>query len=302
MRKLFFFCIFSLLAVIANAQDKIITVNKDTIECRIVSVGNERINYALKSANGYLLGQFIPIEQVLSYSYLPKSNSNSFSRRPERPWLFRFNPGGSWMPWLLEDVEDTPNYRKKLSKGFHLNASGHYLFASFWGVGIQYSFFHSKTDGEFPLGYNNIYIIASEKEKQYMNYIGPSMIFRHFLDKNKKFQLSGTLSGGMIFYRIEEQLSFMFPDSYSSTYSKSTINTLNTGSTFGATFGFSAEYYISPSISIGVGGDFLFGLLKEVDVKQKDSNKNSNTFKDAKLDNALKISRVDYSLGLSFYF
>ncbi len=311
MQKTVFLCLFSIWAVLAHAQDKIITINQDTIQCRIMSIGAGKISYEQETGKGYMHGQSIPIDQVVSYFRMSQSKSTFFSERTKRPWLFRFNPGGSWMPWLLEDVADESNYGDKLSKGFHLNASGHYLLTPFVGVGIQYSFFHSKADGEYPINMSSypysMYTTLSQKEKQYINYVGPSIIFQQFLDKNKKFKLSETLSTGVIFYRAESQASTMLPGysysyPYSSSYSTYSSNTLTTGRTLGATLGISAEYFLSPSISIGLGGDFLLGWFKKVDIKLKDSNKNTTTLNGAELDNSVNISRVDYSLGLSFYF
>lgn len=310
MQKLFFLSLFCVFTVIVSAQDKIITVNQDTINCRIVSIGAEQISYEQKSSNGYMLGRSIPISQVASYFRLPQSDAYyTRSWRPERPWLFRISPGGSWMPWLLEDVEDSPDSGKKLARGFHLNASGHYLITRFLGVGIQYSFFYSKVNDEYPINagsYLPIYTMLNEKEKQYVNYVGPSVIFRHFLDRNKKFQLTETLSGGVIFYRGEGQVSTVLPSTspYESpaTYSNYSANSLITGRTLGGTFGLSAEYYISPSFSIGIGGDFFFGLLKKVDIEQRNSNNYNETLKNMELDDPLKISRIDYSLSMSFYF
>ena len=306
MKKLFFLSLFSVLVVVMNAQDKIITINQDTIECHIVSIGAEQISYEQKTANGYMFGKSISIDQVASYFRMPQPDvSRMFSRRPEHPWLFRLNAGGSWMPWLLEDTEYLPDSGKKIARGFHLNASGHYLLTRFLGVGIQYSFFQSKANAEYPVDaggfYLPIYTMLYEKEKQYINYVGASVIFRQFLDKNKKFQLSETLSGGVLFYRAESQASTMFPDSYSSAYIEHNSNSLITGQTFGASLGISAEYYLSPFFSIGLGGDFFFGLLKKVDVKQKGSNNYNADIKNAELDDPLKISRIDYSLSLSFY-
>jgi hypothetical protein len=312
MQKSFILFVFFALSTIVNAQDRIITVKQDTIHCQIVSIGTEHINYEQKSTNGYVVGKSIPIDQVATYFRLPRSSSNISSRRPERPWLFGISPGGSWMPWLFEDVEDVPDYAKKIATGFHLNVSGHYLITNFFGAGIQYSFFHSSTDGEYPIvinPYYPTYTMSSEKEKQYINYIGASIIFQQFLDKKKKFQLSETLSGGMLFYRGESQTSTTYLNTsyygssyYAPIYFTYSRNTLITGRTFGATAGLSAEYYVIPSLSIGIGGDFLFGSLKKVNGEVKDSEGGKNKIKDQELDEPIKLSRIDYSLSLRFHF
>lgn len=310
MQKLFFLCLFGVWAIMANAQDKIITVNQDTIDCRIVSVGTEQISYVQKSSDGQSLGRSISVDQVVYYSRKPQpATYRARSWKVERPWLFRANLGGSWMPWLLEDDEGLTGSEKKLAKGFYLNASGHYLFTESLGIGMQYSFFCSKADSDYPAGagtYLPIYYMLNEKVKQYVNYVGPSIIFRQYLDENKKFQLTETLSGGILFYRYESRISMQAPYSPSeespSVYSHSTTNSLITGQTVGASLGLSAEYYITPSFSIGIGCDFFYGALKKVDIEQKDSSGYHESLEGGELNDPLKISRIDYSLNMSFRF
>ena len=304
MKKPLLLCLFSFLLTLANAQDKIITITQDTIDCHIVSIGAEQISYEQKTSNGYLIGKSIPRNQVETYLRLPHSSPNFFSQHPERPWLFRINSGGSWMPWLFDNTEDVPGYGKKLARGFHVNASGHYLFNPYLGLGLQYSFFQSKAEGKYPLmsyGYSfPVYIMTSEKDKQYINYLGLSLISQQFLDKNKKIQLSETLSGGMFFYRIENQ-SF-YHSLKSINYQTYASNSLISGHDFGATLGLSLEYYVLPSLSVGIGGNFFYASLNKVDAKQKDSYGNDFDIKGAKLDTSLKASRVDYSLSVSVHF
>lgn len=306
MQKPFFLCLFAILTTLVNAQDIIITTGQDTINCRIVSIGNERISYEQKSSDGYLVGRSIPVEEVGSYLREPQSSPITSYRRPQRSFLFRFNPGGSWMPWLFEDVEDASDPEEKLAKGFHLNASLHYLFSSCMGAGVQYSFFRSSAKNEYQEEHSPFpdfnYSISSVKEKQYINYVGASLIFRQFLDNNKKIQLSGVVSGGVVSYRGESKLSSdLFTNPY---YSRSGLNTLITGRTFGATAGFSVEYFLSPSISVGLGGSLLYGRLNEVDVKERSYiwNNYFDAKESVKLDDPVKISRIDYSLALSAYF
>lgn len=311
MQRLFLFCSFIVLATMVSAQDKIITVEQDTIECRIVSIGTENINYE-QEVDAYMVGKSIPLEEVATYFRLPQSTKNSFFQSPERPWLLRFNPGGSYMPWLLEDTKENFRFEENFDKGFHLNASGHYLFSKYLGVGLQYSFLYSEIDGVFPsqrivINPNyHFYLIESEKRKQYINYAGVSFISQQFLDRNKKLQLSETLSGGIITYRNESQIYSEFPErSYYYGYGK---NTLITGETFGASIGLSLEYYLSPIVSIGIGGDFFFGLLKDSEADIEHKSTYDHYYYDYyqpvhyELDNPIKLSRLDYSLSLSFHF
>ena len=73
-----------------SAQDKIITIQNDTIHCRILSVSPTYIQYEQTAENGFVTGKFIPTEQVFigsvvykTSSHLTPSQFNDFSR-----WLF----------------------------------------------------------------------------------------------------------------------------------------------------------------------------------------------------------------------
>ncbi|MDR1182470.1 MAG: hypothetical protein LBL13_10885, partial [Bacteroidales bacterium] len=49
-----------------NGQDRIITVNSDTIDCKILSISETHLNYE-QSEGEHAVGKFIPVSQVLKY-------------------------------------------------------------------------------------------------------------------------------------------------------------------------------------------------------------------------------------------
>jgi len=51
---------------IVNGQDKIITIQHDTIRCRIISISPSHIQYE-QIVDGFTIGKFISTEQVLSH-------------------------------------------------------------------------------------------------------------------------------------------------------------------------------------------------------------------------------------------
>lgn len=245
----------------------------------------------------------ISIEQTSGNPHLSQSSSSDYSLQSERPWLLRVSSGGSWMPWYIEE-ENPLDYQDKLACGFHVDGSGHYLFNQYLGLGLQYSFFTANTDGSNPAlanYYSPVYALLHEKRKLYTHYVGLSLVSQQFIGESKKVQLSETLSGGMVFYRDESQVLLEYPH-YQGYYIIQNDNSLTTGHTFAARFGLSLEYFLSPSLSIGVGGNFLFGLLKKVNKEEFSPYYNSNVTNKIDLRHGLKISRIDYSLGLNFYF
>ena len=301
------------------AQDKIITANGDTILCRIISVSNNHIVYEQQTDKKLVSGKIIPLSDVAEYFRVPamqSSNEIYVSRvpapAPEQPWLISVSVGGAYLPWLLESIteEFTENDDyKKLDKGFSLNANVHYLITDYVGFGVQYSFFTSGYKSNYSLmlePYYPTYTNMDIRERQYVNYAGLSVIFRQFLDKNRKLSLSETLSGGLLLYRAEGQYKSFMPD-YSSLYSQYSVqmryfsqNALITGNTFGATIGISAEYKLLPYFSVGLGGNFMYGSLSKASSEYKDSYGQTGKSTDEKLETPRKLSRIDYSLVLRF--
>jgi len=78
-------------------QDKIITIQNDTIFCRILSVSDTHIQYE-QNEDGYTVGKFIPTEQVLEYfrNFQSSENTSNYqSLQPVRKHYlgFRFTNG-----------------------------------------------------------------------------------------------------------------------------------------------------------------------------------------------------------------
>ena len=65
MKKFIFVLALAIPLQIATGQDRIITIWHDTIHCRILSVSENHIHYEQK-VDGYMVGRFMPTEQVLS--------------------------------------------------------------------------------------------------------------------------------------------------------------------------------------------------------------------------------------------
>jgi len=302
-----------------SAQDKIITTSGDTILCRIVSVSDNRIIYEQQVDKENVAGKMIPVNDVAEYFRAPVAQSSNEmyhrSLTPEQPWLLSLSVGGAYLPWLLEDVTEESagnNDYKKLNKGYALSANVHYLVTNNIGFGVQYSFFTSGYNNNYPAMIEPSYPVYSSsntRERQYINYAGLSVIFRQFLDQNHKLSLSQTLSGGLLLYRAESQSQSFMPyyDSSISLFSQSytqfrniSQNALMTGNTFAGTFGISAEYKILPYLSVGIGGSFMYGSLSKASAEYRDSYGNKEKFADEKLENPLKLSRIDYSLVVRF--
>lgn len=304
MKKILFLSFILFTGLALSAQDRIITTSGDTIVCRIVSVSGNHIVYEHTVGKQRVTGKTIPLENVAEYLRVPVAqsfNERSVPRMPEHPWLLSLSVGGAH---LLENVAneaaENDDY-KKLDDGFVLNASVHYLIMQYIGFGIQYSFFTSGIKSNRWTKINDFPIYGNDdfRERQYINYIGSSVFFRQFLDNNRKFSLSETLGGGLLFYRDERQSKIFLPDYYYSDiygqFRHLSQNGLLTYNGFGATFCISAEYKILPYLSVGIGGNFLYGSLIKAGREYKNSYGNTVKITDVKLEKLVNLSRIDYS-------
>ena len=314
MKKLIVCLMLSVFIVSVKAQDRIITSNKDTIHCKIVTIGTTKILYE-QTEGQKIVGKYIHLDDVAGYYRDAKSTVNISNTvyvkkqkkqriAPEHRWVLGVSVGGSYLPWLLETLPDNDKAGdyQFLKNGFQLSTSFHYLTSNSMGIGLQYSILGSMYNGDRIQVLNQaypIYITGNSKESQYINYVGPSLLFQQFIGSKHKFQLSETLSGGLLSYRNEEQFSVdMFTGS---NYATNSYNILGNGICIGGNFGISAEYYVLPFMSVGLGGSFLYSKLKKISIDYKDSEGKTQKISNQELPQHLNLSRIDYSLSLKFH-
>ena len=312
MNKFALLSFFLILFFSTKAQDRIINMNHDTIHCTILSINNESIRYELKNRDGSITGKYIKLSQVEEYTRSAQQETN---RKPlkmktpkpvnirEKEWCLGLNIGGSTMPWYFDNVQSSatvPDYYNKLTSGFHINTSAHYMITGSLGLGAEYSFFDTSSDGSMQTQYNqSTFLMIRENYRQYINYLGPSVLLVQHIDTRRKFTLSESLSGGLLFIRMEDQ--GIYPTVDNTGYTDVTNNSLMTGNSLSAKFGLTAEYRLDHNISIGVGGDYLWCSLKKASFESKGSNNNSSSSKQD-LSEAMKLSRIDYSFVLRYHF
>lgn len=328
MEKLMLIFLFFVSLAAAKAQDKIITIKQDTIECRIVSINAERISYEQKTSDKHVVGKSILISDVLQYFRRGKLDSfgdiidheKTKRERPEHCWLFSLQGG---LSHSLTDYSDFKNfmlnygssasgaddYIRKLENGYHINTSLHYLLTTFFGLGVDYNLFYSASKGEFwvqgyggmnlPL-YNNVEL----DERLYTHFAGASVLFQQFPDRNRRIKISETVSPGIVLYRGESrdnELQTYWGDN--DTYYGEPpqyydqANSVTKSTTFGAKGGLSIEYVITPQLSAGLAGNFMWAKLHKVSVKSSE-----NDMKDQKLEKPLDISHIDYGFTVRYNF
>lgn len=313
MNKFALLPIFILLFFSTKAQDRIISTNNDTIHCAILSINNERILYELKNKDGSITGKFILLSQVAEYSRAHQQEINSKigkqkTPKPvythENPWRFGLNVGVSTMPKYFDHLQSPstlPGYYSKLKSGFHINTNFHYMITDFFGLGVEYSFLKTSTSGSMVEEYSpSIFLMVSENYRQYINYLGSSVLFQQNLDGGRKLILSESLSAGVLFIRLENQIAY--PNVDYSNYTNLANNSLLTGKSFSAKLGLAAEYRLFQDFSVGLGADFIWCSLKKASFESKGSNNYTSSSKNEELSDPIKLSRIDYSFVLRYHF
>ena len=255
-----------------------------------------------------------PVEEEVTKPFSVRSPE----KQPQEPferWRIGFQLGGSYLlnslPGLRHSLQDAgvnlpyqaDNYYKPLRKGMAFDVDVHYLLVPSWGIGLRYSLFSSSTQMDYSVrdlgSIMPIYYSASEKEKFYLNYFGPSLLFQQWLDRDRKFRLNEQLSVGYIYFRNEKQFDpyqyvFVNPNTGQKQY-----NVLNAGSTFSGNIQLSLEYYPSSWISIGANVGIFPATIYSLKVSD---NNNTSVVKKLEKGNYLDMSRLDYSLGVRFHF
>lgn len=327
MRKLLLIFLFFVSWTAAKAQDKIITIKHDTIECRIVAVSADRISYEQKNSDSQIVGRSIPSSEVSEY--LRNSGPYSFgginygkARRlpPEHPSLFSLQGG---MAHSLTDYSSLKNYMiaggnsasatddyiSKLQNGYYINSSLHFLLTSFFGLGIDYNLFYAAAKGDYlAQGYGTVnvpfYTKLDMDEKIYTHFAGFSVLFQEFPDLKRKIKISQTITPGFVVVRNESRSSQFQPYLGSQTYYNGqtpqyydNANSVSFGDTFGAKASLSVDYAITPQLSAGLAGDFMWAELHKISYKTA----TSETI-DQKLEKPSKLSHIDYGFIVRYNF
>jgi len=327
MKKSLLFMLFFLSLAAAKAQDKIITIQNDTIECLIISVGTDRINYEQKVSENVVAGKSIAVSEVLHYFRTGQRNalggiylSKPRMPKPDRRYLLNIQGG---MSRSLTDFDaftrqmtgsgitaaQADDYTGKLKNGYQVNADFHYLLTNFIGIGAGYNLFQSGSEGNFLInGFGGMnlpmYVNLGLQEKIYTHFAGPSVLFQQLPGRNGKLKISETLSPGMVIFRNEsrgnEYQIFWGENEYYNGQPPQYYeyaNSVTKGTAFGARGGVSLEYAVAPQLSAGLAGSFIWAKLKKASLKSF-----NNELNDQELEKAMDVSHFDYGFTLRYSF
>ena len=280
------------------AQDKIITLDKDTINCKISKVTRKTVFFNITSSGVTTSGN-LPLDSISGYliqaetEYKKDSgiSSESFPR-------LRFGAGGG-LGYLLassSDAEDemkslgfdpdlVHSYYTDLKSGLFANAELAYFFNQKYGAGLKYKFFDTSSSIEGyvdPHDGVNLYY-TTFKEQVYVNYIGAAFLFQEFIDSKKSFKLNSSYSVGLANYRNEAEVMDQFY--------------LLKGKNIGLDISLGLEYFITSGISVGTDLSVFYSKIQKMTL----SNGSTSTTMDLGKENYENLSRLELSIGVRFY-
>ncbi len=294
----------------AQAQDKIITLQNDTIYCRIITITNGKIYYEQPAVNGGVVGSSLAIDQSTTYFRVAPEIAygkqlQERGTQPEKRWRFGFQGGPSYMLASTTDAENefvqmgtsaetAEKFYKNLNWGYHFDTDIHFMVRESWGLGIRYSLFSTAAKTPITIRtYDAInYWYLDMEERIYVNYIGLSFFLQEkWLNQSHKLRLNQSVSFGYVSYRdeVEFQRNSFIP----------LRNGLATGNSVGGNIDVSLEYFPVSWLSIAVNTGYFASWIWKM--KMSDGySKQTVKLKDVDMDNE-NISRLDFSIGLRFY-
>ena len=162
MRKIFvFFAIAILHQFAASAQDLLVTVEGDSLNCKITKIKGDYIYFTF-SHQGEIRNTLLSQSQVKKYQYNFHATSDIQPHqitgyKPEFPhWRLAVNGGWSYRLAPIADgfTSVEKEYLKGLKSGFAFSCDATYFFGEMFGVGMKYDLF--KSSNSSSLGSDNI--------------------------------------------------------------------------------------------------------------------------------------------------
>ncbi|MCL2650230.1 MAG: hypothetical protein FWD60_04280 [Candidatus Azobacteroides sp.] len=239
---------------------------------------------------------------IISYPFVA-----SFGLQPK--WRFNLDGG---MGYLLSsysadkksmtdlgfDPKKVDDYYNKFNLGFQGNADIQRMFNRNWGAGIKYSFFVTNASLFEPAYWGFTPVKVGMEETMYINYVGPSIHVRSFIDQGKSLLITSTASLGFAHYKDNSKVYGMgisFPEYHYAPFLTNNIPINATSSSWGLDWGVGLEYFLSPEFSLGMDMGFFYSSFNDFNIKID----NDYTFNSKDVE--INVARVYVSLGLRMY-
>jgi len=281
------------------SQDKIITLNNDTIDCKITKISRNTIYFDLFSS-GIRSSASLPLDNIKNYA-ISAIGINDEKRTADFISSNRFRlalSGGAGYIMASSDKAEEAltnlgleagkarSYYRNMKTGWSGNADLTFMLTPDLGAGLRYKFFYTggSINGYFDAQDGVHLIYANYGEKIYVNYYAALISYHQFIDSYERFRLSAGCSIGMVTYRNEAE--------YMNSYY------LITGKNIGTDFNIGLEYFFTDHIALGADLSAFYSRLS----KMKMSDGTNSQSIDLDKDNYENLSRIELLLGIRFYF
>lgn len=282
-------------------QDRIITLNNDTIVCKINRITRNEIHFDIITRGVRAAGR-LPISNVLSYSvttqpvweqgpaYTPVTMAPAGSLRiglnGGMGYIISNSDGAEeTMTGFGISLEEARKYYDNLKSGWYGSADVAWIFNKRFGAGLKYKFFNTGalTEGYFNPGdpFNLYY--TTYQETIYVNYGGLLLYYREPLGMNDLFSIYSAFSVGMTLYRNESEVLSQA--------------ILITGKALGLDGTVGLEYMITPLVSAGAEVSIFTSKLRKINFTNGETEQTQVLSKE----NHENLSRIEISLGIRFY-
>ncbi|MBE0678903.1 MAG: hypothetical protein IH592_09075 [Bacteroidales bacterium] len=282
-----------------SGQDRIITLNNDTIDCKINRVTRTDIHFDLTTHGVTTTGR-MPLADILTYSVNPAATqariykpamTGSFPRlrlglTGGAGYLFSSSEKAeeSMVTWGITN-DQAESYYRDLKSGICGSGDITLLLTQRIGLGLRYKFFGTSgsVEGFFDPqdGFNIFY--STYSEHIYVNFAGASLFYSEPLGASQKFKIYCAYAAGLTLYRNEAE-SFQG-------------NFLITGNSFGMDGALGLEYFINPSLAVAAELSAFNALLRKIEVTDGSTTETIELEKE----NIENLSRIEFSLGIRFY-
>lgn len=176
---------------------------------------------------------------------------------------------------------------KKLRWAKHLNGDVHYLLNNGWGLGAKYIFQKTSTEVNEVIIELDDYVhygVANIWERDYVNFVGPSLFGYSTIGNRNNLILTSSLSAGYAWFRSE-----------ASVLSK---NVLITGANIGMNTELGIDYLFNPNFGLGANLGYLLTTFSKITITDGMSTQEATLNKDMRYN----ASNFHFSVGLRYYF
>lgn len=291
--------LFLSLATAAYSQDKIITQNNDTIDCRIIRVSRNTIYFDLITS-GIRTSGSLPLNSVQNYFFSAGTiaGEEGITGITSGGRLqFEISAGPGYLTAGTKEAREVlvsqgaepgrvQSYYKNLKTGWNAGAGLTYMITPEMGMGIRYKFFCTSGNlkGFFDPQDGVHLLYGNYGEKISVNYYGSSLSYHLRPGSQKLFLTYVSYSLGMVTYRNEAE--------YINNY------LLFSGRNLGIDVSAGLEYFISDNLSVVAGLSSFLSTLRKLKVTD---GTNSTSIKLEK-ENYENLSRIEFLLGVRLYF